>query len=40
MEKWQDLQTSLDLYTNNDIDGIYDEAELKKELGVIKEPYR
>ena len=40
VQKYKDLQTSLDLYTPSDIDEHYDEAEFHRELAAIKEAYR
>ena len=40
VQKYKDLQTSLNLYTPSDIDEHYDEAEFHRELAAIKEAYR
>ena len=39
VKKYKKLQTKLNLYTPNDIDKHYDEAEFKKELESMKEAY-
>ena len=40
VEKCEDLQESLNLYTANDNDECYNESELFKKLGGIKEAFR
>ena len=39
VDKCEDLQTKLELYTPDDINGHYNEAEFYKKLGAMKDAY-
>ena len=40
IRKWQNLEATIDLYTANDIEANFDEAEYKEKLKAIEETYK